>query len=151
MFATLTHLVFQDSFQSRIMLLYSNPSTRVKVNGHLFDSFEIWNGTRQGGLLLLLLYSPTLEPFLRGLCTDETFKGISIGNTTYKLVAFADNVLLFLIAPPYLYPELAECPHWFPKCFQIYKSTIPNQRHIMYPWRQNSQPTVRKTSLSLGG
>lgn len=61
----LTHIGLSGPALLCILALYSCPIDRVKVNGVLSDSFTIGNGTRQGCPLSPLIFSLSLEPFLR--------------------------------------------------------------------------------------
>lgn len=79
-----------------IMVLYSNTSAKVRVNGNLSEAFAIINGTRQRCPLSPLIYVLTLEPHLRCLRSNPDIKGIQIKDREYKTTAFADDVLLFL-------------------------------------------------------
>lgn len=54
------------------------------------------NCTRQGCNLSPLIFVITLEPLLQRLRSNPDIKGITIAQHTYKLAAFADDILLFL-------------------------------------------------------
>lgn len=79
-----------------IMVLYSNPSAKVRVNGTLSEAFAIINGTRQRCPLSPLIYVLRLEPLLRRLRSNPDIKGIQIKDWEYRTTAFADDVMLFL-------------------------------------------------------
>lgn len=96
----------QERMLQFIMALYSGPTARVRVNGHLSDAFSISNGTRQGSPLSPLIFVITLEPLLLCLKDNPDIKGIKIARTTYKLAAFADDILLFLKDPHITIPNL---------------------------------------------
>lgn len=82
-----------------IFTLYSNPTAKVCVNGHLSNACSIANGTHQGCLLSTLIFVLTLEPLLRRLRANPDIKGIKITHHTYKLAVFAEDILLFLTEP----------------------------------------------------
>ncbi|KAM5171776.1 A.superbus venom factor 1-like [Mantella aurantiaca] len=101
--------------RAMIQALYSNPSARVRVNGHLSEAFEISNGTRQGCPLSPIIYVLTLEPFLVRLRDNPNIQGISIKDKEYKVAAFADDILLFLTKPLMSIPNLLEEISFFNK------------------------------------
>lgn len=115
MFATLEHMGFGCSFLSKDSLLYENACARVRVNGHLSNAFEIHNGTLPGYPLSPLLYVLTLEPFLQILQFNDAIKGIHIWGTTYKVAAFADDILLYLSDPLTTLPNLLKALEEFQK------------------------------------
>lgn len=89
-----------------ILALYASPTAQVRVNGHLSNAFSMSNGTRQGCPLSPLIFILTLEPLLQRLRANPDIKGVSISGTTYKLSAFADDILLFLTEPHISLPNL---------------------------------------------
>lgn len=98
---------------SFVMALYTNPIARVWVNGLLSNAFPICNVTKQGCPLSLLLFTLTLEPLLRSLKSKPNIRGIHTYDKEYKLVALADDILLFLTEPQILLPNLlAEFRHF---------------------------------------
>lgn len=94
--------------RSYIRALYSNPTARVCVNGHLSNAFHLQNGTRQGCTLSPLLFVLRLEPILNKIRLNSDIKGIEIQNHTYKVAAFADDMLLFLSEPHISIPNLVQ-------------------------------------------
>lgn len=94
--------------RSRIRALYSNPIEKVWVNGHLPDAFNLRNKTRQGCPLFPLLFVLTLEPLLNRIRQNLDIKDIEIQNQTYKLAAFADDMLVFLSHPHISLPNLIQ-------------------------------------------
>lgn len=96
----------RDRMLQFIMALYASPTAQVRVNGHLSNAFSISNETRQGCPLSPLIFVLTLEPLLQRLRSNPDIKGVSVSNTTYKLSAFADDILLFLTDPHITLPNL---------------------------------------------
>lgn len=87
---------FLDRMLQFILALYSSPTARVKVNGHLSNAFPISNGTRQGCPLSPLIFVLTLEPLIQRLRSNPDIRGITIAQTTYKMAAFAMTFFYFL-------------------------------------------------------
>lgn len=96
-----------------ILALYANPTAKVRVNGHLSNAFAISNGTRQGCPLSPIIFVLTLEPLLRRLRSNPDIKGIDIKSHTYKIAAYADDILLFLTEPLITLPNLLKDFHTF--------------------------------------
>lgn len=118
--ATLSQLGVPAVMVARIMDLYDNPITRVRVNGHLSDAFTIYNGTRQGCPLSPLLYALSLEPMLNRLRANQNIRSVSMGGQKHKLSAYADDILLTLSDPLTSIPNLLEELHRF--------NALPNRR-----------------------
>lgn len=106
--AVLKHIGILPLMRSYIRALYSNPTARVCVNGHLSNAFHLQNGTRQGCTLSPLLFVLRLEPILNKIRLNSDIKGIEIQNHTYKVAAFADDMLLFLSEPHISIPNLVQ-------------------------------------------
>lgn len=103
---TLKTIGLPQTMLNFISALYSSPTAKVKVNGHLSDAFSVSNGTRQGCPLSPLIFILSLEPLLRGLNSNPDTKGIQIKQHTYKLTALADDIILFLTDPLITIPNL---------------------------------------------
>uniref|UniRef100_A0A8C5PGP4 Reverse transcriptase domain-containing protein n=1 Tax=Leptobrachium leishanense TaxID=445787 RepID=A0A8C5PGP4_9ANUR len=96
LFQTLRSLGIGPGFLAWTRALYTSPTARVKVNGALSDSFQIFNGTRQGCPLSPLLFALSLEPFLEAVRRDPAIPGIKGVCHTHKISAYADDMLFFL-------------------------------------------------------
>uniref|UniRef100_A0A8C5QIR8 Reverse transcriptase domain-containing protein n=1 Tax=Leptobrachium leishanense TaxID=445787 RepID=A0A8C5QIR8_9ANUR len=91
---------FGRVFLSLFRALYNNPSTVITANGLNSAPFVLGRGTRQGCPLSPLLFNLALEPLLRIIETCPAITGISLSSSvTLKVVAFADDLLLFLSNP----------------------------------------------------
>lgn len=91
-----------------IHALYSNPTAKVRVIGHLSNPFNLHIDKRQGCPLSPLLYVLTLEPLLNRLRSNPDIKRIKIQDHTYKIAAFVDDMLLFLSEPQVSIPSLLQ-------------------------------------------
>lgn len=111
-----------------IMALSANPTAKVRVNGHLSNASSISNGTWQGCNLSLLLFILTLEPSLHHLRANEDIQGVTVAGCQYKLMPFADDILLFLSEPHITFPNLL-------KDFQFFQY-VSNFPHIAFPTQQ---------------
>lgn len=127
--AVLWHIGIQNQMFNSIMNLYTTPTAKVWVNGHLSNTFSISNGTRQGCPLSPILFVLTLEPLLCCLRANTDIKGIPIPDRTYKLAAFADDILLFLKEPLLSIPNLLKDFELF-QCLSNFKINF-NKSHAL--------------------
>lgn len=91
-----------------ISALYASPSAQVNVNGCLSSEFPIRIGTRQGCPLSPLLFALVLEPLLRKIRANQNIRGVTVGSSEYKLSAYADDVLFYVVDPIVSLPNLME-------------------------------------------
>lgn len=92
--------------QNSIFALCSNPTSKVRVNGRLSDAFSLSICSRQGCPFSPLLFVLTLEPLLNQLRNYHNIKGINVMGRTYKIVAFTNDILLFLSNEQFTIPNL---------------------------------------------
>lgn len=87
--------------------IYSNPTAKVKVNGILFEFFDIHKGTRQGCPHSPILFLISLESFLRRVRANNDIQGVTIRSVEpQKLSAYADYLLFFISNPLLTLPSL---------------------------------------------
>uniref|UniRef100_A0A8C5WK84 Reverse transcriptase domain-containing protein n=1 Tax=Leptobrachium leishanense TaxID=445787 RepID=A0A8C5WK84_9ANUR len=98
---------FGKTFLTLFRALYLTPSTMITANGLNSAPFNLERGTRQGCPLSPLLFNLALEPLIRIIEMSQTISGIHLSPTVVlKVVAFADDLLIFLSDPASAIPPL---------------------------------------------
>lgn len=106
LFSTLESFGLVAKFLGWINLLYTHPRASVLTNGVLSQSFELGRGTRQGCPLSPLIFALALEPLAVAIRKDSNFPGIQIGESTHKIMMYADDTLVFITEPKLSVPSL---------------------------------------------
>uniref|UniRef100_A0A803SXA7 Reverse transcriptase domain-containing protein n=1 Tax=Anolis carolinensis TaxID=28377 RepID=A0A803SXA7_ANOCA len=86
-------------FKNAIEKIYSKQRARIIINGQLSDTIEIKRGTRQGCPLSPLLFILTLERLLDAIRKNKELKGLTVKNNTFKIRAYADDVVCMIEDP----------------------------------------------------
>ena len=84
---------------STVKCPYNATGTRIQVNGHLSEEILLERGVRQGCPLSATLYVLYLQAFMNSFHKLTRFKETASGQT-YKLTAYADDLLLFCSSEP---------------------------------------------------
>lgn len=71
----------------------------VKINRVFSDSFLILNGTHQGWPLSPLLFALSLAPILNKIRLNNDIAELQIGDSDYKVSAYADDLLFSMTNP----------------------------------------------------
>ena len=107
---TLMEMGFGKEFVAWINLLYKEPSSKVRVNGHCSSFFRIERGVRQGDSLSPILFALSVEPLAEAIRQNMQIQGIEDeGGSIHKIALFADDILLFVKNPLLSIPALMKC------------------------------------------
>ena len=82
---------FGSYFKKWVSLLYTDISSCVSNNGVHSDFFALERGIRQGDPLSTYLFIVAVEILAIAVRTNNSIRGISIGDQDYKLVQYADD------------------------------------------------------------
>uniref|UniRef100_A0A8C6T8R1 Reverse transcriptase domain-containing protein n=1 Tax=Neogobius melanostomus TaxID=47308 RepID=A0A8C6T8R1_9GOBI len=115
MFRVLNRFGFGQVFMRWIKILYKNPVAAVQTNGIISSFFRLGRGTRQGSSLSPALFNLALEPLAQAIRKNSQFPGIKIGNTSHKLILYADDILCFVTDPTTSIPVLLNIINTFSK------------------------------------
>lgn len=91
----LHHMNFGDNFKRMIALLFQKPVAAVRINNRKSRRFPIGRGTRQGCLLLPLLFALCIELLANSIRNNALIKGVRVGEKDFKLSLFADDVMAY--------------------------------------------------------
>uniref|UniRef100_A0A8D0U979 RNA-directed DNA polymerase n=1 Tax=Sus scrofa TaxID=9823 RepID=A0A8D0U979_PIG len=96
---TLQKVGTEGTYFNIIKAIYDKPTTNIILNGEKMIEFLLRSGTRQGCLLLPLLFNIVLEVLDTAIREEKEIKGIQIGKEEVKLSLFADDMILHLENP----------------------------------------------------
>ena len=84
----------EGTYLNIIKAIYDKYTANIILNGEKPKDFLLRSGSRQGCLLLPLLFNIVLEVLAVGIKEETEIKGIQIGKEEVKLSLFADDVTL---------------------------------------------------------
>lgn len=79
--------------------MYKEPNARVKVNGVISNSFNIFKDTRQGDPLSPLIFALCIKPLAERIRLEQKINGIDIRGVNHKLSMYADDIIVYLSDP----------------------------------------------------
>uniref|UniRef100_A0A8C5LIY0 Reverse transcriptase domain-containing protein n=1 Tax=Leptobrachium leishanense TaxID=445787 RepID=A0A8C5LIY0_9ANUR len=106
LFSLLQHIRLPESFLAAINALYTSPSAQILLPGAEPIPFMISNGTRQGCPLSPALFALYLEPLLQHIRMNPGIQGLTVRSESFKVSAYADDILLSLSHPLESLPQL---------------------------------------------
>ena len=77
----------------------TKPTANIILNGEKLKAFPLKSGTRQGSLLLPLLFNKVLEVIAMVIREQKEIKGIQIGKEEVQLSLFGDDMILYIENP----------------------------------------------------
>ena len=98
MIKTLSNVGIEGSYPKIIKAIYDKPTANIILKGQKLQVFPLRERTRQGCLLLPLLFNIVLE-VLATTMKQDGIKGIQIGKEEVKLSLFADDMILYTENP----------------------------------------------------
>lgn len=87
---------FCKKFIQCIKTLYTSPTARIKINGHLSETIYLQRGCRQGCPASPGLFNLFIEPLAQLIRQETALEGITIRGTKHKICLYADDVLVAL-------------------------------------------------------
>ena len=129
-----------------IKAIYDNPTANIILNGEKLKASLLRSGTRQGCLLLSVLFNIVLEVLATAIREVKEIKGIQIGKEEVKLSLFADDMILYLENPKDSTRKLLELIHEFGKVAG-YKIKHRNRWHFCILTMKNQKEKLGKQSI----
>uniref|UniRef100_A0A803SPA4 Reverse transcriptase domain-containing protein n=1 Tax=Anolis carolinensis TaxID=28377 RepID=A0A803SPA4_ANOCA len=83
-------------FRNSLEAIYQNQNAKIRINGQETKLLNIEKGTRQGCPLSPLIFIMTLEILLTNIRDNKELQG---ANITYKVKAYADDIICFVENP----------------------------------------------------
>lgn len=81
---------------AKIMVLYEEIKSVLKINGRLCKPFKVTRGINLGCPLSGMLYALSIEPVLHNVRSSITGLVLSDVNMSFSLSAYADDITVFV-------------------------------------------------------
>ena len=117
-----------------IKATYDKPTASIILKGEKLQTFPLRQGTRQGSLLLPLLFNIVLEVLTTAIKPEEEVKGIQIGKEEVTLSLFADDMILYIENPKDSTQKLLELINEFSN---VAKQKINIQKLVTFLYTNN--------------
>ena len=98
MIKTLQKMGIEGTYLNIVKAICDKPTANIILNGEKLKAFPIRLGTRQGCLLLPLVFNIVLEVLAIAIRDEKVIKRIQIGKEV-KLSLFADDMILYIENP----------------------------------------------------
>lgn len=131
LFQVLERFGFNDKSIKCIGALYSGPTARIKVNGHLSQTVLLNRGTRQGCPASPALFALYIEPLAEAIRENSGIKGIMINEMEHKIALYADDVLIYLRDPNIGLPVLMDSLEMYGQ-YSGYKLNVQKTQILSY-------------------
>ena len=89
----------EGTYLNIVKAIYAKPTANIILSGEKLKVFPLRSGTRQGFLLLPLLFNIVLEVIATAIREEKEIKRIHIRKEEVKLLLFADDMILFIENP----------------------------------------------------
>uniref|UniRef100_A0A803TK04 Reverse transcriptase domain-containing protein n=1 Tax=Anolis carolinensis TaxID=28377 RepID=A0A803TK04_ANOCA len=86
-------------FQNAIEAIYQDQTAKISINQQDTEKIRIRKGTRQGCPLSPLIFIMSLEILLNNIRENKDLKGTKIQGTSYKVRAYADDIVCIIEDP----------------------------------------------------
>ena len=86
----------EGTYLNIIKAIYDEPTANIILSGEKLKAFPLKSGTRQGCLLLPLVFNIVLEVLAKAIREEKEIKEMQIGKEKFKLLLFADDMILYI-------------------------------------------------------